>query len=178
MTGKVPPAHFSDQDPWRAYRVAQLQAPRRSLLQSSVQLDQAHQFTPNALDVCLNQPLYLAWPAWPLQAVLAPLLPTPQAPQAPQAPVKIKNSSNFRGVIWDMTLQTWRARIKLKGKVWYLGLHKDEGAAARAYDAASWFMYGPKGSLNFSDVDYNKLGPPRPPPLWLVQHLVQLVCLF
>jgi hypothetical protein len=92
-----------------------------------------------------------------------------------KAPITLKNPSKFCGIIWDVPSQAWRAKIKVKGKTWYLGVHRDEGAAARAYDAASWFIYGPKGTLNFVGTNYDVLGPPRTPPLWLVQHLVQLV---
>jgi hypothetical protein len=87
----------------------------------------------------------------------------------------LKKFSNFCGIIWDFASQAWRAKIKVKGKTWYLGVHKDEIAAAQAYDAASWFIYGPRGKLNFFDINYEVLGPPRTPPIWLVQHLVQLV---
>jgi hypothetical protein len=171
MTGKHPPAHFSGQDPWRAYRLALLLAPESSHQQFSAPKGQDSLSTPIAPASWPNVPLCVWKPSQPWRSVLlaAPPFPTPKAPAV------FKQSSKFCGIIWDVASQSWRAKIKVKGKTWYLGIYKDEDAAARAYDAARWFVYGPKGSLNFIDINYDLLGPPRTPPSWLVHHLIQLV---
>jgi hypothetical protein len=151
--------------------MALLQASASSRPQLSVPIGHRSLYAPFTFERWPCEPLSLLEPVWPLQPVflVAPPLPTPRES------VLLRNSSRFRGVVWDVASQAWRAKIKLKGKSWYLGTHKDEAVAARAYDSASWFMNGPKGKLNFSKIDYDVLGPPRAPPLWVLNHLVQVV---
>jgi hypothetical protein len=151
--------------------VALLQAQGSSWPRLSLPLGQPFPFTPFTPEAWPSKLLYTAEPPLAVQPLAGATRPLP----APKIPITLKNSSKFCGIIWDVASQAWRAKIKVKGKTWYLGIYKDEGAAARAYDAASWFIYGPRGTLNFIDVNYDVLGPPRTPPLWLVQHLVQLV---
>jgi hypothetical protein len=146
--------------------------------ESSRQRFSLHKARPHPLFPSLAPGRWLSRPLGELDPTrrARPVAPSAAPPRMPpKAPVILKNSSKFCGIIWDVASQAWRAKIKVKGKTWYLGIYKDEFAAARAYDAARWFIYGPKGTLNFTDVDYDALGPPRKPPVWLVQHLVQLV---
>jgi len=90
----------------------------------------------------------------------------------------IGGSSVYRGVMWDAPSRSWRAKIKFKGKTWYLGMYQDEMKAAQAYDCASWFIYGAKAVINFPSVSYENLTPPRNPPSWLMDALLDLVCFF
>ena len=53
-------------------------------------------------------------------------------------PTKSGQTSDFRGVIWDSTAKSWRTKIKLKNKTWYLGIYKDEVVAARG--TSSFFL--------------------------------------
>jgi len=81
-------------------------------------------------------------------------------------------SSLFRGVLWDASSKGWRAKIKVKGKTWYLGTYKDEVEAAEAYDAASFFCAGARAIVNFPNQSYELVELPRQPPEWLIEHLV------
>lgn len=60
-------------------------------------------------------------------------------------------SSSYVGVRWRAQRRGWMAEIESQGKRYYLGLHKTEEAAARAYDAKARELYGDKARLNFPD---------------------------
>ena len=62
--------------------------------------------------------------------------------------------SRFKGVSWEKRRHAWVAYIGEGGRHHYLGLHKDEEAAARAYDAAAIDRYGEFARLNFPEVQH------------------------
>jgi hypothetical protein len=49
-------------------------------------------------------------------------------------------TSRYRGVMWDATAGSWRSKIKVKTRTWYLGVYRDQETAAAAYDAASFYV--------------------------------------
>ena len=67
----------------------------------------------------------------------------------------------------------WRGLTRAAGKTWYLGLYKEEAAAAQAYDAASHFVYSAHAAANCADVDYSGANPPRSPPVWVLEYIIQ-----
>jgi hypothetical protein len=81
--------------------------------------------------------------------------------------------SRYRGVTWDAATKAWRATVKVKGKPWYLGSHKRELDAAKAYDVACWFLTGNKTKVNFAEQDYDAAELPRQPPPWLEKYLLE-----
>ena len=60
-------------------------------------------------------------------------------------------SSKYKGVTWDKSRSLWIAGVKVDGKRFNLGRFKDEGDAARAYDAAALKAWGEYARLNFPD---------------------------
>lgn len=58
-------------------------------------------------------------------------------------------TSKYKGVSWHQVTQKWMAYIKYKGTVSYLGLFNDEIKAAKAYDAAAWWLWKDYARLNF-----------------------------
>lgn len=65
-------------------------------------------------------------------------------------PAKRANSkSKYNGVGWNKSANQWMARIRINGKLTYLGCFKDETAAARAYDKAAREHFGEFARLNF-----------------------------
>jgi hypothetical protein len=121
----------------------------------------------------------------PLPAAAGPMRmpshsPPQQQPLMPVATLRnsLGGSSLYRGVMWDVSSNAWRAKIKVKGKTWYLGMHKSEIEAAQSYDAASWFVSGPKAIVNFPSISYDVVDPPRTPPPWLIQRLIEVVRCF
>ncbi len=80
-------------------------------------------------------------------------------------------TSQFRGVMWDTGTRSWRSKIKLKSKTWYLGVFSNEIEAARAYDTAAIFIQRDRTSLNFPDTDYSTTPLPRKPPKWVCDIL-------
>lgn len=70
---------------------------------------------------------------------------------------KHPGTSSFRGVSWHTQTSRWKAQIKVNGRDINLGRHKDEVAAARAYDRAAICARGVDGAkLNFPVDDYRE----------------------
>jgi hypothetical protein len=60
-------------------------------------------------------------------------------------------SSRFKGVCFDKQTGRWRAAIVVNYKSIQLGRHRDELAAAEAYDEAAKELFGEQARLNFPD---------------------------
>lgn len=59
-------------------------------------------------------------------------------------------TSKFKGVYWHARAGKWQAYLnRTAAPAKYLGLHKDEADAARAYDRAAREEYGEFAQLNF-----------------------------
>lgn len=68
---------------------------------------------------------------------------------------KHPGTSNYRGVSWHTQTGRWKAQIKVNGRDINLGRHKDEMAAAKAYDRAAICARGvDNAKLNFPVEDY------------------------
>lgn len=61
---------------------------------------------------------------------------------------KGKYSSQYKGVTWHKRHQKWYARIKLGGKITFLGLYRYECEAANAYNQAALLLFGKFAKLN------------------------------
>lgn len=59
------------------------------------------------------------------------------------------SSSRFKGVAWHAARGKWVAGITHQGKRTYLGLYRDEVAAALAYDVAALQLFGEFARPNF-----------------------------
>ena len=57
-------------------------------------------------------------------------------------------SSKFKGVLWNVKLNKWRARIRLNKKDFHLGYFVHEKDAARAYNDAAIIYHGDFARLN------------------------------
>ena len=64
-------------------------------------------------------------------------------------PIRKDNKSGFKGVHWGKKKKRWIARIQINEKRIYLGMHKTEEQAARAYDTAAVKYFGEFAKLNF-----------------------------
>lgn len=82
--------------------------------------------------------------------------------------------SRYRGVMWDLGTKSWRAKIKVKSRTWYLGVFADEEAAAKCYDRAAVHCLRPTSGLNFPDIDYSNMPLPRPPPNWVGEYIAEV----
>lgn len=60
-----------------------------------------------------------------------------------------RNTSGYKGVVWDKGCQKWRAQLHSNGKNYYLGLFVCKEAAARAYDAKAIELFGEFAHTNF-----------------------------
>jgi len=59
-------------------------------------------------------------------------------------------SSSYRGVYWNKSSGTWRARIWIHGKSQHIGNYETEIEAAKAYDQRA-LLIGRYKTLNFQD---------------------------
>lgn len=59
------------------------------------------------------------------------------------------NTSGYRGVQWHPPGRTWRAVIRVKGRLISLGYYPVREDAARAYDRAAVEFFGPYARPNF-----------------------------
>jgi hypothetical protein len=62
--------------------------------------------------------------------------------------VNPKNTSGFRGVSYNVRLDSYQAEIRCDGKRKYLGVFKKPENAARAYDKAALELFGPNALTN------------------------------
>jgi hypothetical protein len=61
---------------------------------------------------------------------------------------KQPSSSKYKGVSWLPSKKSWKASIKISGKLIYLGLFKDEPSAATAYNQAAERHFGVYALVN------------------------------
>jgi hypothetical protein len=61
--------------------------------------------------------------------------------------------SRFKGVDHRRPYKSWRAQIKVSGKIYSLGSYPNEIQAAKAYDEAAAFYFGEYASLNFPRIE-------------------------
>lgn len=71
--------------------------------------------------------------------------------------IKKPTSSRFKGVCYDKSRNCWEAYIKNYGRRKYLGRHKTEEAAAKAYDNAAVILFGHLSYLNFREENNNDI---------------------
>ncbi len=62
--------------------------------------------------------------------------------------LQINNTSGYKGVIWIVSRDLWRAQIKINSKQIYLGYFKNPNDAARAYNGAAIKLHGEFACLN------------------------------
>lgn len=67
--------------------------------------------------------------------------------------VKPIHSSEYRGVTWDESRQKWKASIRVKGRMTFLGRFDDPIEAAKAYDKAAKRFHGEFALLNFEETN-------------------------
>lgn len=61
-------------------------------------------------------------------------------------------ASKYKGVSKCSEANRWQSQIKLSGKIFYLGIFKDEIDAAKAYDTKAIELFGEFAYLNFQSV--------------------------
>ena len=61
---------------------------------------------------------------------------------------QINCSSKYKGVSWNKSCHKWLARIRIKGKLAYLGRFDNEIEAAKAYDNAAREHFGEYAEIN------------------------------
>lgn len=59
--------------------------------------------------------------------------------------------SGLKGVTWSDTSRKWKASIRAKGILYYLGLFQDRRRAAIAHDCAALALHGKFAGLNYPD---------------------------
>lgn len=70
---------------------------------------------------------------------------------------KAKTSSKYKGVSWDTSRSCWEARVKSKGKIYFLGRFNSEEQAADAYDKAAIKYFG---EFAYTNADAETSEPP------------------
>lgn len=68
---------------------------------------------------------------------------------------KYCGSSAYKGVSWSTKSNKWYAQIRCNKKSYHLGSFSSEIEAAREYDQAAYFFFGPFACVNFPDVPMN-----------------------
>ena len=120
-----PPIHFSLQDPWRDCRLS-LHYTGSAVVRPSFPIPAA---STDSLTVTAATTIFDDVD----DTAAKPLVSSIK---------RVNGVSTFRGVVWDKSSRTWRSKIKVKAKTWYLGIFEDDVSAAKAYDAASYFVHG------------------------------------
>ena len=148
----LPPAPYSAEDPWWEYRLKRLRQALQTPWLSSGGLRTGVQVS----SFPLEQPSGIP----------------PASVQDKEKPVR-----HYRGVVVIKPFHSWRAKIKVKSKTWSLGHYGSEIDAALAYDAAAWFLRGPKATLTFRYFSCETICPPQTPPSWVINLVLSEVCL-
>lgn len=65
--------------------------------------------------------------------------------------LRVTNSSGYRGVSWQVSLQKWRACISKNRRTTHIGLFDDKIEAAKAWDAVAILVHGEFANLNFPE---------------------------
>lgn len=66
----------------------------------------------------------------------------------------LRGVSKYKGVVFDKSVEKWKASIGLNGKHINLGRFKSEDEAARAYDLKAIELYGDYAFTNFPKTEY------------------------
>jgi hypothetical protein len=61
---------------------------------------------------------------------------------------QLSTTSSFKGVTWHKHTGKWQTRIRINGKLKYVGLFTSEVEAARAYNQAALEVFGPFACTN------------------------------
>lgn len=64
--------------------------------------------------------------------------------------MKSNNTSGYKGVCWDSSVERWRTTVTKDGRKIYIGVFVDAHAAALAYDEAALFHFGEFAKTNAS----------------------------
>ena len=67
--------------------------------------------------------------------------------------IRSNNTSGYKGVSWQKTVNQWKAQIVSCGRHKYLGLFATPEAAALAYDKAAKELHGEFAKLNFNSME-------------------------
>jgi hypothetical protein len=62
--------------------------------------------------------------------------------------ISLRNTSGFKGVIWDKVLKKWRTRICFNKKQKHIGLYTTKVEAAKSYNDAAIKYFGEYANLN------------------------------
>jgi hypothetical protein len=62
-----------------------------------------------------------------------------------------KNTSGYKGVVWNKVYKKWYARIKINRKFKHIGVFDDAEEAAHAYDEKAIELFGEFARTNFTD---------------------------
>lgn len=79
-------------------------------------------------------------------------------------------TSKYRGVIWDQSVNSWRSKLKVGARSWYLGIFQEESEAGKSYDVAAYFLHGQRANLNFPSENYEDVLPKKIPG-WLIPFI-------
>ena len=100
---------------------------------------------------------------------MSPLKKVPKLRQS-NKDVTSMGTSKYRGVIWDNSVKSWRSKLKVGTKSWYLGVFREEDEAGKSYDVAAFFLHGQRANLNFPSQNYENIVPKKI-PAWLIPHI-------